>query len=189
MDRYRLVLDPVADDPEIGRWLAALDEVRRDTLKVLNDIPVDSIDRALGDGGDTVGTVLYHIALIEADWVFSDVLDREADIPRDLFPFDAREAGGHLSPIAGQTMTQHLERIAQTRAMVVDELRSMSPEDFHRARARDDYDVSAAWVVFHLIDHEVEHRVRLVALRDAFRRPTRAQRPKATERTRVARPA
>jgi hypothetical protein len=43
----------------------------------------------------------------------------------------------------------------------------MSAEDFHRAR--DDYDVSADWVVFHLIDHEVEHRVRLTALRDRFR--------------------
>ena len=189
MDRYRLVLDPVSGDPEIGRWLAALDEVRRDTLKVLADIPVDSVDRALGDGGDTVGTVLYHVALIEADWVFSDVLDREADIPRDLFPSDARDDAGHLTPIPGQTMTQHLERIARTRTMVLDELRSMSPDDFHRVRARDDYDVSAGWVVFHLIDHEVEHRVRLVALRDAFRRPVRAKRPTTTGRTRVARPA
>jgi hypothetical protein len=47
--------------------------------------------------------------------------------------------------------------------------------------------VSADWVVFHLIDHEVEHRVRLTALRDAFRRRSVA-RPRAT-RTHVARPA
>ena len=41
--------------------------------------------------------------------------------------------------------------------MVLDELCSMSADDFHRVRSRDDYDVSADWVVFHLIDHEVEH--------------------------------
>ena len=28
---------------------------------------------------------------------------------------------------------------------------------------------AVSWVVFHLIDHEVEHRVRMSAIRDAFR--------------------
>jgi hypothetical protein len=32
---------------------------------------------------------------------------------------------------------------------------------------RERIDVAADWVVFHLIDHEIEHRVRLSALRDA----------------------
>ena len=169
MARYRLVLDPGDGDPEIGRWLAALDEVRRDTLEVLKDLPEDAADRDPGDGGDTVGTILYHVALIEADWVFSDVLDREADIDHDLFPADDRTKDGHLSQIQGESMAQHLDRLAQIRALVLAALGAMSAEDFHRARARDDYDVSADWVVFHLIDHEVEHRVRLTALRDAFR--------------------
>lgn len=167
--RYRLVLDPLGGDPEIGRWLAALEEVRRDTLKVLVDIPEDAVDRDRGDGGDTVGTVLYHMSLVEADWVFSDVLDREADIGRDLFPADDRGDDGKLTPVLGETMARHLDRLTRTRALVLGELRSMSPDEFHRVRARDDYDVSADWVVFHLIDHEVEHRVRLSALRDTFR--------------------
>jgi uncharacterized damage-inducible protein DinB len=169
MARYRLVLDPVADDPEIGRWLSALDEVRRDTLAVVTDLSGDAVDRDPGDGGDTIGTVLYHVALIEADWVFSDVLDRESAIVHDLFPSDDRTQDGHLSQIRGESMAQHLDRLARTRAMVREELGAMSAEDFHRPRARDDYDVSADWVVFHLIDHEVEHRVRLTALRDRFR--------------------
>jgi uncharacterized damage-inducible protein DinB len=169
MTRTRLVLDSVGGDPEVGRWLAGLEEVRRDTLKVLAEVPEDAVDRDPGDGGDSVGTVLYHVALVEADWVFTDVLDREADIGRDLFPADDRTEDGHLSQIRGETLAQHLERLATTRSKIMAELRSMSVEDFHRVRARDDYDVSAAWVVFHLIDHEVEHRVRLSALRDAFR--------------------
>lgn len=170
MARYRLVLDPAADDPEVGRWLAALDEVRRDTLEVLRDLPDDAVDRDPGDGGDTIGTILYHVALIEADWVFSDVLDRGAEIEHDLFPADDRSKDGHLSQIRGEPMAHHLDRLARTRAMVRDELGAMSAEDFHHVRSRDDYDVSADWVVFHLIDHEVEHRVRLTALREAFRR-------------------
>jgi len=187
MVRYRLVLDPTADDPDIGRWLAALDEVRRDTLKLLVGLPDSVVDRDPGDGGDTIGTILYHVALVEADWVFSDLLDRESELGRDLFPADDRDEGGRLSPVRGETMAQHLDRLSRTRSMVLGALCSMSPEEFHRVRARSDYDVSADWVVFHLIDHEVEHRVRLAALRDAFRRkmPARAR----SMRTHVARPA
>ncbi len=187
MVRYRLVLDPAAADPDIGRWLAALDEVRRDTLQLLVGMPDSVVDRDPGDGGDTIGTILYHVALVEADWVFSDLLDREAEIGRDLFPADDRGADGRLSPVLGETMAQHLDRLARTRSMVLGALCAMPPEEFHRIRARSDYDVSADWVVFHLIDHEVEHRVRLTALRDAFRRRSVA-RPRAT-RTHVARPA
>src|SRR4029450_1274138 len=33
--RRRLPLEPIADDPEVGRWLAALEDGRRDTLREL----------------------------------------------------------------------------------------------------------------------------------------------------------
>jgi uncharacterized damage-inducible protein DinB len=166
--RHRLALDPIADDPEIGRWLAAFEEVRRDTLKVVAQISPAAIDRDPRDGGDTLGTVLHHVALVEIDWVYLDVLDRQGEISLDLFPYDSREEDGHLTPVLGETMAGHLERLATTRELVLGELRAMSSEGFHRVHARDEIDVSADWVVFHLIDHEVEHRVRISALRDAF---------------------
>ena len=168
-ERERLVLEPVAGDPEIGRWLAAFEEVRLDTLKVIGEIPANAIELDPGDGGDPLGTVLYHVALVEIDWVFTDVLDRGNDIPRDLFPHDDRVEDGHLTPVLGETLEQHLDRLAKTRVLVLDVLRSMSPEEYHRAHVREGFDVAANWVVFHLIDHEVEHRVRISALRDRFR--------------------
>lgn len=167
-ERERLALDPIADDPEIGRWLAAFEEVRGDTLQVLREIPTEAVDRDPDDGGDGLGTVLYHVALVEVDWVFNDVLDQQDRIPRDLFPFEDRIEDGHLMPVLGESLEQHLDRLAKTRTIVLDVLRSMSPADFHRVHVREEIDVSADWVVFHLIDHEVEHRVRISALRDAF---------------------
>jgi uncharacterized damage-inducible protein DinB len=170
--RARLVLDPPPGcvEPEVARWLAALEEVRRDTLAVIAAIPAEAVDRDPGDGGDTVGTVLYHVALVELDWVFTDVLGRE-DEPAmvALLPHDSRIDGGRLTPVRGESLQQHLDRLARARSAVLAELRPMPSGDFHRARARAAADVSAAWAVFHLIDHEVEHRVRLSALRDAFR--------------------
>ena len=170
MARERKVLESISADDEVGRWLAALEEVRRDTLEVLAEIPPDAVDTDPGDGGDTIGTVLYHVALIEADWVFADVLDRESDVPGELFPVEHRLPDSRLSPLPGETMVEHLDRLDRVRALILDALRPMSSSEFHESRARADYDVSAGWVVFHLIDHEVEHRVRLSALRDQFRR-------------------
>jgi uncharacterized damage-inducible protein DinB len=170
--RARLVLHPLTGsaDPEVGRWLAALEEVRRDTLETIAAIPADAVDRDPGDGGDTVGTVLYHVALVELDWVFIDVLGRE-DEPAmvALLPHDSRNDGGRLTPVRVESLQEHLDRLARARSAVLEELRPMTSADFRRARARAEADISAAWAVFHLIDHEVEHRVRLSALRDAFR--------------------
>ena len=132
------MLDPIAADPEIGRWLSAFEEVRRDTLEVVREIPESAIDR-------------------------------QDEISLDLFPYDDREGDGHLTPVMGETMAQHLERLSTTRELVLRELRAMSSEDYHRVHAREEIDVSADWVVFHLIDHEVEHRVGLSRLRDLLR--------------------
>ena len=168
-EREQLALVPAPGlDPEIGRWLAAFEEVRRDTLAVLETIAAGDVDRDPGDGGDTVGTVLYHVALVEVDWVFTDVLDRQDRIPRDLFPRDDRVEDGRLTPVLGESLDHHLERLATTRGLVLDELGSMGASEYHRARSRERFDVAADWVVFHLVDHEVEHRVRLSALRDGF---------------------
>jgi uncharacterized damage-inducible protein DinB len=168
-ERERLVLAPsVGDDPEIGRWLSALEEVRRDTLAVLHSVAEGVVDRDLGDGGDSMGTVLYHVALVEVDWVFTDVLDQPDRIPRDLFPHDDRVEDGHLTPVRGESLSRHVQRLAATRALILGELTSIGPSEYHQARPRERFDVAADWVVFHLIDHEVEHRVRLSALRDGF---------------------
>jgi uncharacterized damage-inducible protein DinB len=43
----------------------------------------------------------------------------------------------------------------------------MDLDDFHRARQLDDYDVSPAWVLQHLAQHEPEHRGEIIALREA----------------------
>ena len=45
--------------------------------------------------------------------------------------------------------------VARTREMVLGVLGAMSPEEYHRAHARETIDVAADWVVFHLIDHEM----------------------------------
>ena len=67
--RQRLVLESVADDPEVGRWLAALEDGRRDTLRELETVRPEMLDWRPDAPLNSIGTLLYHIALVETSWL------------------------------------------------------------------------------------------------------------------------
>ncbi len=166
-----LALDPIADDPEVGRWLAALKDCRRDTLKELGGIPEELVDVRPSGEGNSVGTVLYHVALVEADWLLADIfgLDVATEEPA-LLPFTDRDEDGRLTTISGESLGRHIERLSAVRAILLDRLRPMPSSDFHRARERERYDVTPAWVVHHLLQHEAEHRSELGRLKAVLTR-------------------
>jgi uncharacterized damage-inducible protein DinB len=179
-EREVLALEPIAGDPEVGRWLSAMEDARRDTLRELEGVAGDAVDwrpdgagRSGGAGGDanTIGSLLYHIALVEADWLLTDVLGPEAapPWPADLLPFDDRDGAGRLTPVEGETLARHRERLEAVRSLFLEHMRSMSGQDFHRLRPRERFDVAADWVLHHLLQHEAEHRAQIAAIRDAHR--------------------
>lgn len=64
-DREVLSLEPIADVPEVGRWLSTMEDARRDTLKEVEGIPDEALDWEPDRRTNTIGTLLYHVALIE----------------------------------------------------------------------------------------------------------------------------
>jgi hypothetical protein len=173
--RQRLVLDPMADDPEVGRWLAALEDGRRDTLRELEGVTPAMVDWYPEAPLNSIGSVLYHIGLIEADWVATEILELP-DSPPDLaalLPWPDREPGAvgeerHLSRIDGQSLEEHLRRLAAIRDWALDRLRPTTNDDLHRVRHLPDYDVAPDWVLHHIAQHEAEHRSHIAWLRDTF---------------------
>ncbi len=170
--REVLRLDPIADVPEVGRWLSAMEDARRDTLKELDGVPDDALDWAPNERTNTMGTLLYHIALVEDDWLFVDIFGQteHREQRRDLLPFDDRVEGDRLTPVTGMTMDEHLDRLAAVRSMLLERLRPMSVEEFHRPRPSEGYDVTPAWVLHHLLQHEAEHRAHIAWVREEWRR-------------------
>jgi uncharacterized damage-inducible protein DinB len=171
VERERLTLD-VSDlgraDLRITDWLAGLRESRERTLVELEDVSDELLDVEVPNGPNTIGTLLYHIALIEADWLVADILGPESgvEIPAALFPLDDRDATGTLSVLRGEGLAEHLERLSRVRSLLESHLRDMPDGEFRRARSRDGYDVSAAWVLHHLLQHEAEHRAHIAWVRD-----------------------
>ncbi len=142
---------------EIGKALWQLEDCRRRTLRVLEDLPEAYLDHEIQ--GNTIGTLLYHIALIELDWFFTEILEEQ--VPDDLmrlFPDEDRDEQGALTLIKGQTLAQHLDRLVIIRKTLLEKMQGMTSEDFLRTRVLPQYEVSPAWVLHHLSQHEAEHR-------------------------------
>jgi uncharacterized damage-inducible protein DinB len=167
--RKKLIADlPAGYAPEIARWLWVFADTRKRTLEVLDGFDESRIDQP-GPGGNSVGTILAHIALIETDWLYVEILgeDYPADLIALLPPTD-RDADGHLLATPGTSLSRYLEALAAVRARLVERVGALTAEDLSRVRSLPDYDVSPEWVLHHLVQHEAEHRAEIAVTRTVF---------------------
>jgi len=168
--RVTLALDPIADDSEVGRWLAAMQDARRDTLRELETVTPAMLDWRPDAPLNSIGTLLYHVALIETSWLLDDIFEGDPGPAwlQALLPFEDRDGTGRLIQVDGQPIATHLDRLAAVRAYLLERLRPMSNDDFHRPRRLADYDAAPDWVLHHLLQHEAEHRSHIAWLRDTY---------------------
>jgi uncharacterized damage-inducible protein DinB len=145
-------------EAEIGRWMWALEDVRRTVKARLNGISQSVIDTKI-DGRDSIATLLYHIALVEADWLYEEVLVSDwAPEIRALFPFGSRDSAGDLTHVEGQSLDAHFHRLDSVRKVFLSHFQTMDIADWRNPRSLPAYDVTPEWVVYHLIEHESHHR-------------------------------
>ena len=152
-------------DPLVGRWLAYLAQSRERTLGAVEGLDTAALEKTGPAGLNSVGTLLYHLAAIEMDWLYAEILERE--VPQEVlehFPYDVRDADDRLMPVEGWTLERHLGLLERTRLIFVNTLRPFTQDEFTRARVLPDYDVTPEWVCLHLLQHEAAHRGQMVSL-------------------------
>lgn len=135
-------------------------------MRELEGLTPATIDWLPPDDESSIGTILYHIADIEADWLYVEVL--EQPIPTEvaaLFPYPTRDKHGRLTQIKGYELEEHLRRLQTVRALLLDVFQQMDLAEFRRVRSLEYYDVTPEWVLHHLTQHEAEHRSQIGALR------------------------
>lgn len=145
--------------PEIGRAVWMLEAARWRLLQCVAGLDTAVLDWQPPYGGNSIGTLLYHIAAIEADWLYTEVLQMPFAPEIDtLLSFNVRDEFGRLTVVTNQTLAEHQHRLAVCRAQLLTAYRAMSLNDFRRLRYFEQYDVTPEWVLHHLIQHETEHR-------------------------------
>jgi uncharacterized damage-inducible protein DinB len=146
----------------LGAALWMLGDTRARTLAAAAGVTDRAVDAVPPGLPNTIGSLLYHIAAIEADWLYADILGEEyPDWMEAVFPHDVREEDGRLTPVLGETLQSHLERMASVRERFLADIRAVSDDDFVRVRETVSGMVSPQWVLHHLGQHEGEHRGQL----------------------------
>ena len=156
--------------PEIGQWLWALEDTRRRTKQALEGATQEALDWQ--DGGNGIGSLLYHIAAVELDWLYADTLAQEFPANfRDWFARDVREEDERLVVVIGESFEQHLKRLDWARGLLLEAFKGMSLEEFRRPKTLSDpdRDVSPQWVLYHLIRHEATHQGQILMLGSQMR--------------------
>ena len=109
-----------------SRW--ELEDTRRRTLEVLVDLDPSIIDSSPEGFENSIGSLLHHIALIEADWLYADMLEQE--YPKwmyERFPDEDRDQIGHL--VAPEMpLDRHLDTLAYVRSELLKELDALEAE-------------------------------------------------------------
>ena len=170
MEKEQKIILPVhSEDPVIGRWLWSLQDARARTLRDLKRVTGEMVDWRPDEIHSSIGSILYHIATIELDWLYEEVL--VAPFPDDLmrlFSYPVRDDTGRISHVTGETLERHLARLAAVRARLLETFRDMDLAEFRRVRSLPHYDVTPEWVLHHLLQHEAEHRSEIGAVEIRF---------------------
>lgn len=167
-NRRKLIITLESDiDPLVGRYLWMVIDTRKVTLEALSGLEDRVLNWTPPNGGHAIGTLLYHLVVIELDWLYVEILEEPTygKAIGDLLPYPDRNGENQLTAVTHETLETHLARLRTSHEQLCNTLRRMTAEDFGRARHLDHYDVTPEWVIHHLIQHEVEHRGEILELR------------------------
>jgi len=147
-----------------------MQDTRERTLDSLGDLTDAEVDAAAEGLHNTIGATLYHIAAIEADWLYADILQIDfPDWTAEWFPYDVREEDGMLTPVTGFSLQNHIARLATVRAHFLKDLVALSTSEYIRSNDDADNPSTPEWVLHHLRQHEAEHRGQIQSIRTALR--------------------
>lgn len=168
----QLVIEPLPGfQPEVGRAMWMVEDARQRTRRALKGLNPAHVDYQATPDGHTISTLMYHIAAIELDWLYAEVLMTNwSDETAALLPHGVRDENGRLTHITGYTLDDLWRRLEHVRKLLLDTFKTMTVDDFRRQRELPDYDVTPEWVLHHLCQHEAEHRDELIALRQTAER-------------------
>jgi uncharacterized damage-inducible protein DinB len=158
--------DPVEGySPQIGRYVAQLNEVRADLLHELDGLSVEQIDWHPDDKTESIGTLLLHLDAVEWSWIHQDIFGASDD----KYPGSWAEAMPirvGVPQVQGRPLAAYLEQLAASRARTLEALRGFTDADLARQvgegdppRGLEPHSVlyTIDWIIWHIIEHEATH--------------------------------
>lgn len=157
---------PEGVDRRVGALLWRLEDERERTFLVLEGLSDERVNEPPAIGRNTIGSLLYHVAAIELDWLYADILQEPfPEGVADWFPVDVRDQAGDLSSVH-EPLARLTERMTSVRAQLVARVSMLTSEALDEEHENDGAWTTPALVLHHLAQHEAEHRGHIELLRD-----------------------
>lgn len=179
MHEQVLALDP-RYDPATQRVLqfqaAELDGQLRGLKKVVEGMEVEHLEWQAEPGRNTVGMLLAHIAVVEVFWLqvaaagLHETPEADARI-REVIGISGDEDGVPLPPdgthpasLSGMRRQDYEAMLDDARMATHATLASWADAELDRTYPLEDWEISRAWTVYHVLEHLTAHlgQVRLL---------------------------
>jgi len=166
-ERIVLVRDPRAEG-DLGVALAALEDVRARTKRAVAGLDDATLAARPAGAGNSIGMLVRHIALVELDWVLTDI-GRGEPIPADA-PAMLRLDDPMADP-GPRLLAEFVEALDFARAVTVDRLGRLPASEIDAEREYRDERVhrvfNVRWILHHLVEHEAHHEGQIALMRAA----------------------
>jgi uncharacterized damage-inducible protein DinB len=167
--RKRVLTPHPGVSTQIGYYLGGMEEVRRQLVAAVKDIPDDVIGKPAFLGAHSIGGLVLHIG--EAEWFWMQMVvsgrqlteeDKKAPYWDILDDVDAVARNGYTAAFC-------LQEAEKIRNMTRDVLFSYNDKDLERIitfeRNGETTEYNLRWILHRLIDHEAQHKGQIFMLK------------------------
>lgn len=166
MNRKRYDVTPDADlHPQFGTFLKMFDDGTREWTTDLGEVSEDAIVWQPYPNAHSIGTVMLHIADVEASWIQSTIAGQKRS-EDELKTFLSKETDqdGEVWPTPPRKpLSWYLDHIKQVREKTNQIVRELNDPEELRSFG-DKYEFTVGWILHHVITHEAYHGGQAVVL-------------------------
>ena len=158
----QLLIEPLPDySPHMGVLVATMTRCREKTIKLVESLTVYQLDYLFDDEANTIGTLLLHIAAIEAAYqentFYGDnILNNPERIKKWYTPMymgeDARKT------IRGNPASYYLDELAAMREKTLAQFRQYDDDWLWIQHSQNESVANNYWKWFHVYEDEINHR-------------------------------
>lgn len=167
------VLEPVPGlSREIGLLVAGLEEIRAQTVKLIEDLTNEELSRRYLPSFHQIGALALHLGECEFWWIETVAAGKELTEENRMWAHveDTTETDFALKGYNSRDCIDFLEKIhcraTETLARFSDAgLDNLIPCERERPR----FESSLRWILHHLIDHEANHKGQIAMMKRLIR--------------------
>ena len=166
--------DPIEGySPQIGRYVAQLNEVRRNLKEESEGLTIEQLDWHPDDATESIGTQLLHLDAVEWSWMHEDIFGT----PSDNYPGEWPEAMPirvGVPQVQGRSPQWYMDKLDATREETLRILRGFTDSDLSRLVGEAETEPGVEkrsrlytidWIIWHVLQHEAAHVGQIELLR------------------------